>query len=298
MRIIDPHLHVDRMKGKDVETLSMAGVEAAILPTPHLLPWLVSAETLLRMWRNFLNFEVNHAKSLGIDIGVTLGVPFYGLDTEAVNECLEQLPQYLENENVVGLGEIGLDAGTEDEVKLFKAQLNIAKEHNLPVIVHTTTPMEPQVVPVVNQIIDVIKGEHFPMDRVVLDHTGRDTLNARLDSGAMVGLSLCYDKLRPSKLLLFTGIHQGICLFLYHPCPPLKNLFPLRVSKMHMLHIKIPSSPFTRRRTALSQTIHSIARLKNLLGLSQVTFSISSLFNPNRLIDRTALGTEKYPSPE
>ncbi len=197
MRIIDPHLHVDRMKGKDVETLSMAGVEAAILPTPHLLPWLVSAETLLRMWRNFLNFEVNHAKSLGIDIGVTLGVPFYGLDTEAVNECLEQLPQYLENENVVGLGEIGLDAGTEDEVKLFKAQLNIAKEHNLPVIVHTTTPMEPQVVPVVNQIIDVIKGEHFPMDRVVLDHTGRDTLKTRLDSGAMVGLSLCYDKLRP-----------------------------------------------------------------------------------------------------
>lgn len=28
MRIIDTHLHVDRMRGKDVETLSMAGVEA------------------------------------------------------------------------------------------------------------------------------------------------------------------------------------------------------------------------------------------------------------------------------
>lgn len=37
MRIIDPHLRIDRMKGKDAETLSIAGVEAGILPTPHML---------------------------------------------------------------------------------------------------------------------------------------------------------------------------------------------------------------------------------------------------------------------
>jgi len=144
MRIIDAHLHIDRMRGKDAETLSIAGVEAAILPTPHLLPWLVSAETLFRMWENFLNFQMNHAKSLGIEMRVTLAVPFYGLETEAIQECLKQLPKYLENRNVVGLGEIGLDAGIKDEVKIFRTQLNIAKEHNLPIIVHTPTPLEPQ----------------------------------------------------------------------------------------------------------------------------------------------------------
>lgn len=197
MRIIDPHLHLDRMRGKDVETLSMAGVEAGILPTPHLMPWLVSSETLLRMWRNFLNFEVKHGKSLGLDIRVTLGVPFYGLETEAVQECLKQLPKYLEHENVAGLGEIGLDAGIPDEVKLFRAHLSIAKEHNLPIIVHTPTPMEPQASTVLRQIIKVIEEEHFPIERAVLDHTGRKTLKTRLASGAMVGLSLCYDKLRP-----------------------------------------------------------------------------------------------------
>ena len=61
MRIIDAHLHIDRMRGKDAETLSIAGVEAAILPTPHLLPWLVSAETLFRMWENFLNFQIKYS---------------------------------------------------------------------------------------------------------------------------------------------------------------------------------------------------------------------------------------------
>lgn len=197
MRIIDPHLHVDRMKGKEVETLSIAGVEAAVLPTPHLLPWLVSAETLLRMWRNYLNFEVYHTKSLGIELRVALGVPFYGLDTEGVKQCLEELPGYLEHDNVVAMGEIGLDAGIEDEVKLFRAQLSIAREHNLPVIVHTPTPMEPQAATVLKQIITVMAEEKFPMEKAVLDHTGRETVQARLDSGANVGLSLCYDKLRP-----------------------------------------------------------------------------------------------------
>lgn len=199
MRSIDPHLHTDRMKGKEVETLAIAGVEAGVIPTAHLLPWIVSADTLMSMWRNYLDFQVNHAKSMGIELRVTLGVPFYGLEVEAVKECFKQLPKYLEHKNVVGLGEIGLDAGIEDEVKVFRTHLNIAKEHNLPVIVHTPTPMEPQADTVIKQIIKVIKEENFPIERAVLDHTGLNTLDVRLDSGAKVGLSLCYDKLSPDN---------------------------------------------------------------------------------------------------
>jgi predicted metal-dependent TIM-barrel fold hydrolase len=197
MRMIDPHLHLDRMKGKDVETLSIAGVEGAVLPTPHMLQWMVSAETLLRMWRMFLDFEVKHSQSLGIKVFVTLSVPFYGLDTESVAEALRQMPEYLDHPSIVGLGEIGMDAGIADEEKLFRAQLAIAKEHNKPVIVHTPTPLEPQAVDVCRQIIKVLESEHFPMDKVVFDHTGKESLKDRLDTGAMVGLSLCYDKLRP-----------------------------------------------------------------------------------------------------
>ncbi|OFV79758.1 MAG: hypothetical protein A2W26_04320 [Acidobacteria bacterium RBG_16_64_8] len=197
MRIIDPHLHIDRMKGKDAETLSIAGVEAGILPTPHLLQWVVSAETLFRMWRMFLDFEVKHSESLGIKIFVTLGVPFYGLDTESVVEAIKRMPEYLDNPCVVGLGEIGMDAGIADEEKLFRTQLAIAREHGKPVIVHTPTPLESQAAEVFRQIVKVIESERFPMDRVVFDHTGKGTLKERLGTGAMAGLSICYDKLRP-----------------------------------------------------------------------------------------------------
>lgn len=33
------------------------------------------------------------------------------------------------------------------------------------------------------------------MDRVILDHTGKNTVDLRLKSGAVTGLSVCYDKL-------------------------------------------------------------------------------------------------------
>jgi predicted metal-dependent TIM-barrel fold hydrolase len=71
------------------------------------------------------------------------------------------------------------------------------EEHNKPESVHTPTPMEAQSVDVFRQTVKVIESERFPMDRVVFDHTGLNTLKERLDTGAMIGLSLCYDKLRP-----------------------------------------------------------------------------------------------------
>jgi uncharacterized protein len=134
-------------------------VEAAIMSTPHILLWMVSAETQMMVWRQYLDFSVQHTKSLGTGLRIALGVPFYGLDAESVGECLKQLPKYLKNKNAVGMGEIGMDTSIPDEEKLFRAQLNIAREHNFTVIVHTPTPLEPQASAVLKKIIRVIKEE-------------------------------------------------------------------------------------------------------------------------------------------
>ncbi len=197
MRIIDPHVHVIWMRGPDVLMMSVAGVEGAVNPTPHALRWITSGDTLLRMWDDFLNRWVSYFAARGIELYHTLSVPMAGIDSEGVDECLEKLPEYLKNKRVVGIGEIGLNNGTADEVRLFRAQLKIAKAHNLPIIVHTPPPGEPQVMPVTHQILDVIREEGFPIERAVLDHTAKDTVKMRLAAGAIVGLSVCYDKNRP-----------------------------------------------------------------------------------------------------
>jgi len=195
MRIIDSHVHLDRMGGEDILRMAWGGVEVGIIPTPHLMSGLFYPQTVLQLWEKTLGYIVEYGASMGIDCYVLLSVPFYGLNAEGYDECLKAIPQYLKEKRVIGIGEIGLDNGNEHEVRLFKAQLDIAKQHNLPVIVHTPTPGEPQVVDMTTKIIEIIKEEKFPINRAVIDHTGKNTVALRLKSGAVTGLSICYDKL-------------------------------------------------------------------------------------------------------
>lgn len=200
MRIVDPHLHAIWMKGTDIFKMAVGGVEVAVMPVPHAVPWITSGRTLLRMWEDSLNYWVTSCSAKGVDLYCTLAVPFGGVNAEGIEECLKKLPECLKHERVVGIGEIGLNNSTKAEVALFKAQLNIAREHDLPVIVHTPPRYEPQLKPVLDQIIKILLDEKFPMDRVVLDHTAKNTLNMRLGTEAMVALSVCYDKNTPEEV--------------------------------------------------------------------------------------------------
>ena len=195
MRIVDAHVHLDRVAGEDIMRMAWGGVEVGIVPTPHLMSGLFCSETVIQLWEKTLGYIVEYSASMGVDCYVTLAVPFYGLSKEGYAECLKALPGYLNEKRVVGIGEIGLDNGNDHEVGLFKDQLAIAKEHSLPVIVHTPTPREPQVSKITDQVLDVLKKEKFPLDRAIIDHTGKNTFETRLNSGCVTGLSICYDKL-------------------------------------------------------------------------------------------------------
>lgn len=195
MKIIDAHVHMDRMAGEDVLRMAWGGVEAAVIPSPHLMSGLFYPKTLIELWEKTLNYMVKYAASMGINCFVGLAVPFYGLTAEGYEECLKEMSQFLKEDRVVCIGEIGLDTGNEHEMWLFKSQLAIAKEHNMPIVIHTPTPRQPQTPEVTPVVIKVLKEEKFPLNRAVLDHTGKNTLEQRLNSGAVTGLSICYDKL-------------------------------------------------------------------------------------------------------
>lgn len=125
--------------------MSWGGVEVGIVPTPHLVSGLFTPATVIQLWEKTLGYMVEYGASHGVDVYTTMAVPFYGITAEGYDECLKKLPEYLKEKRVVGIGEIGLDNGNEHELRLFRDPLAIAKEHNLPVVVHTPTPRELQV---------------------------------------------------------------------------------------------------------------------------------------------------------
>ena len=197
MRFIDAHLHSDMIEDIQLQKLVMMGMEAAIVPSPHMFLGNPPLDTLFRVWERFTTLEVTTAQTLGYESFASLSVPFIGLGQSDTEKALAVLPDFLENERVVAMGEIGLDTGTEYEKDLFREHLRIAKAHNLPVILHTPIRLAPQGTKVTPLIYEIIKEEGFPAERCVFDHAGEATLDFRVSTGGMVGLSICWDKMPP-----------------------------------------------------------------------------------------------------
>jgi TatD DNase family protein len=69
-------------------------------------------------------------------------------DAKFYNDTVEnKIIELIENKNVVGIGEIGLDyyrnlSPKEIQIDVFKRQLKIAEKKNLPVIIHTRNSIE------------------------------------------------------------------------------------------------------------------------------------------------------------
>lgn len=74
----------------------------------------------------------------------TIGIhPEYSLlEQNQINDMLEHLEQNILNDNVVGIGEIGLDYyyegyDKEKQIELFKKQLDLAKKYHKTVLIHS-----------------------------------------------------------------------------------------------------------------------------------------------------------------
>lgn len=197
MRFIDAHLHSDMIEDVQLQKLVMMGMEAAIVPSPHMFIGSHTLDSVLRIWERFVTLEVTTAQTLGYESFASISVPFVGVGWSDTEKALERLPEFLHDERVVAMGEIGLDTGTDYEVDLFREHLRIAKAHDLPVILHTPIRLAPQGPALLPRILEIIKEEKFPVERCVFDHAGEATMDFRMSTGGMVGLSVCWDKMPP-----------------------------------------------------------------------------------------------------
>jgi TatD DNase family protein len=125
---IDSHGHLTRQYADGAEEIikraNDAGVGIIVCPTaePEDIP-----EAL-----NIANTHTNIFCTIGLHPDVA--------DTANAADFLT--PDVLNNEKVIGIGEIGLDYHQGDDnkknqIKLFTDQLEIAKQYNLPVAIHT-----------------------------------------------------------------------------------------------------------------------------------------------------------------
>jgi len=129
MKLIDSHIHLDfnafdKDRGVLINQARSAGISRFVVPA-----------TTRKSWPSIESLAQNYP-----DIAVAYGIHPYFIGAHTLEDC-DALNTWLEAHSCAAVGEIGLDYFIKEldplkQLSLFKAQLDIAREHRLPVILH------------------------------------------------------------------------------------------------------------------------------------------------------------------
>ena len=186
--MIDTHIHADSRSSEDFEEMYLAGIDTAI--TCSFYPYKVSEEILLNHLNRILEFDTKRASKYGIDLKVALGIhPTNTIENPEM--IFNELYSWIENKQIIAIGEIGLEDLTDIEIETFKKQLAIADETDSKVIIHTPRKNKLEVL---KKILD-ITPQYLDEKQAVIDHINSDVIGEVIDKDYMLGLTV-----QPQKL--------------------------------------------------------------------------------------------------
>jgi hypothetical protein len=188
MKIFDPHIHMTSRTTDDYQAMAAAGIAALIEPAF----WLGQPRTHVGSFEDYflslLGWEPFRASQFGIKHYCTLALnPKEANDPRVADGVLELLPRYLAKEAVVAVGEIGYDDMTPAEDKYFAAQVEIAREFELPLMVHTPHRDKKRGT---ERSLALVREQNYPEEKVLIDHNTEETLPLVLATGCWAGHSI------------------------------------------------------------------------------------------------------------
>ncbi|WP_074163340.1 TatD family hydrolase [Nodularia spumigena] len=178
---IDPHIHMSSRTTDDYQRMRASGIVAVIEPAF----WLGQPRTNIGSFQDYFSslvgWERFRAAQFGIKHYCTIGLNSKEANNEALAEqVMELLPLYACKEGVVAIGEIGYDDMTPAEDKYFRLQLELAKELNMLVMIHT--PHRDKKAGT-GRSMDVCLEHGLEPSRVIVDHNNEETVEEVLEQG-------------------------------------------------------------------------------------------------------------------
>ena len=222
--MIDTHIHADARSSEDFRQMYLSGIDSAI--TCSYYPYKIDAENILLNHLNrILEYDTKRASQYGLDLKVALGIhPTNSIENPKM--IFDEMYKWIENDQIVAIGEIGLEDLTETEIDIFKKQLDIADETNSKVIIHTPRKNKLEVL---NIILDIVP-QHLDESQAVIDHINHDIIEEVIDKDYMLGLTV-----QPQKLDVAGAIdildNYGFDNFLLNSDMSNKPSDPLSVAK-------------------------------------------------------------------
>lgn len=188
MRIIEPHCHMISRVTDDYERMALSGIEAVVEPSFWLGQPRTHVGTYIDYFDMILDWEAQRAKMYGIDHFACVSMnPREANDVSLTQEVLPVVERYCRRDRCVAVGEIGFDRQTDAEEAAIRAQLQLAKKFDMPVLVHL--PHQFKRVGT-ERTLKVVIEEQMNPDRILLDHNTEETMPLYEGTKFWKGLSI------------------------------------------------------------------------------------------------------------
>ncbi|HBW30140.1 TatD family hydrolase [Nostoc sp. PCC 7120 = FACHB-418] len=178
---IDPHIHMSSRTTDDYEKMRQSGIVAVIEPAFWFGQPRTNVGSFQDYFSSLVGWERFRASQFGIKHYCTIGLNSKEANNEVLAEqVMELLPLYACKEGVVAIGEIGYDDMTPAEDKYFRLQLELARELDILVMIHT--PHRDKKAGT-SRSMDVCIEHGLKPSQVIVDHNNEETVKEVLDRG-------------------------------------------------------------------------------------------------------------------
>jgi hypothetical protein len=190
MRYIEPHAHMVSRVTDDYLAMVTAGCRAVCEPAFWAGFDRSSVQGFHDYFCQLTDFERQRAARFGLPHYSWLCLnPKEAENLSLANEVLAMLPSFMERSNVLGIGEIGLNKNSRNEITIFERHVELAVQHGQMILIHT--PHLEDKWKGTRLIVDILKRHSgIEPERVVIDHVEEHTIDLVLNAGFWAGITL------------------------------------------------------------------------------------------------------------
>jgi uncharacterized protein len=190
MRYIEPHAHMVSRTTDDYERMALAGCEAVCEPAFWAGFDRSSPAGFFDYFSQLTEYEPKRAAKFGLKHFCWLCINSKEAeDVKLAEEVIALVPKFLGRNNVLGIGEIGLNKNSRNEMRVLEMQVELAAAHRQLILVHT--PHLEDKLKGTRLILDVLKNDkRIVPERVIIDHVEEHTAGLILDCGMWAGMTL------------------------------------------------------------------------------------------------------------
>lgn len=190
MKVIEPHIHMIARTTQDYERMARMHTVACCEPAFWAGYDRTSPQAFHDYFTHISTFEPTRAAQYNIQHYCWICInPKEAEDVGFSREVIAMIPEFLDKPTVLGIGEIGLNKNTRNEMTVFEEQVELALERDQLIWIHT--PHLADKLKGTGMIVDYLKGHgRVNPERVAIDHCEEHTIGMVRDAGFWASMTI------------------------------------------------------------------------------------------------------------